>query len=65
MSNSQFPAGWDEARVRRVIDHHESQTEEEAAEEDEAALEPAHTVVEIPADLLPAVRELLARRRAG
>ena len=32
--------------------------------EDEAAFEaPTHTAVEIPVDLLPAVRELLAKHR--
>ncbi len=30
---SEFPAGWDEARVRRVLDYYERQTDEEAAAE--------------------------------
>ena len=34
-----FPAGWDEERVRRVLAHYENQTEEEAVAEDEAAYE--------------------------
>lgn len=37
MSN-EFPSGWDEARVRDVIEHYKNQTEEEAVAEDEAAL---------------------------
>lgn len=37
-AENQFPAGWDEARVRSVIDHYENQTEDEAVAEDEAAL---------------------------
>ena len=32
-----FPPGWDEERVRRLIHHYESQTEAEAIAEDEAA----------------------------
>lgn len=32
-----FPPGWDEERVRRLIHHCESQTEAEAIAEDEAA----------------------------
>lgn len=32
-----FPPGWDEERVQRLIHHYESQTEEEAIAEDEAA----------------------------
>ena len=30
MKQSKFPAGWDEQRVRRVLAHYESQTDEEA-----------------------------------
>ena len=36
---NRFPDGWDEARVRRVLDHYEGQTDEEAVAEDEAAYE--------------------------
>jgi hypothetical protein len=32
-----FPEGWDDARIKRVIEHYESQTEEQAVAEDEAA----------------------------
>ena len=35
---NRFPPGWDEARVRCVLEHYEQQTEEEAMAEDEAAL---------------------------
>lgn len=59
-----FPPGWDEERVRRVLEHYESQTDEEAMAEDEAAYETTtHTAVEVPVDLVPAVRELLAKRK--
>ena len=37
MKQSSFPLGWDEERVRRVLAHYESQTEEQAVAEDEAA----------------------------
>lgn len=39
MKHSRFPKGWDEERVKRVLDHYEDQTEEEAVAEDEAAWE--------------------------
>jgi hypothetical protein len=39
MKRSRFPAGWDEARVRRVLEHYERQTEDEEVAEDEAAFE--------------------------
>ncbi|MEK7729823.1 MAG: hypothetical protein AAB354_15555 [candidate division KSB1 bacterium] len=35
-TKNQFPPGWDERRVREVLDHYENQTDEEAAAEDEA-----------------------------
>lgn len=59
-SNTNLPAGWDEARVQRVIAHYESQTEDEAIAEDEAAfIDSAYTVMLIPCDLVPAVQTLL------
>jgi type II secretory pathway component PulC len=62
---SSFPPGWNEDRVRRVMAHYEAQTEEEAVAEDEAALEDkAQTLMEVPNDLVPAVRQLIAKRRA-
>lgn len=63
MKQSNFPPGWDEKRVRDVIAHYESQTEQEALAEDEAAYEDrSQTLMEIPNDLVPQVRELIARR---
>ena len=63
MRQSRFPKGWDEDRVRQVLAHYESQSEEEAIAEDEAAWEDSgQTFMEIPNDLVPTVRELLARR---
>jgi len=65
MRQRKFPAGWDEERVRRVLAHYEEQTEEEAVAEDEAAFEDqTQTVMEIPNELVPVVRELIAKRRA-
>lgn len=59
-----FPPGWDEARVRRVLDHYDTQTDEEALAEDEASFEATtHTAMEVPVDLVPAVRELIAKGR--
>jgi len=66
MTRTAFPAGWDEARVRRVLEHYESQSDEEAVAEDEAAFElTTHTAMEVPVELVPEVRELLAKHRAG
>lgn len=52
--------------VKRVLDHYEQQSHTEAVAEDEAAYESTtHPAMEVPVDLVPAVRELLANRRAG
>jgi hypothetical protein len=65
MKQAGFPQGWDEERVRRVLEHYENQSEEEAVAEDEAAFESTtHTAMEIPFDLVPQVRELLGKRRS-
>jgi hypothetical protein len=66
MTQAKYPTGWDEARVKRVLAHYEQQSDDEAVAEDEAAYESTtHTAMEVPVDLVPAVRELLAKRRAG
>ena len=63
MKESRFPSGWDEDRVKRVLSHYESQSEEDAVAEDEAASEDsARTFMEIPNDLIPTVRAMLAER---
>ena len=63
MSQYKFPEGWDEDRVQRVIAHYGEQTEEEALAEDEAGVEPSETVMSVPRDLVPKVRELIAKHR--
>lgn len=64
MSQTRFPPGWDEERVRKVLGHYEEQTEEEATAEDEAAFEDrGQTFMEVPNDLVPEIRSLIARRQ--
>ncbi len=70
MKDGRYPPGWDEDRVRRVIDHYEHQSEEEAVAEDEASFEDEGlAVIEVPRELVPAVRTLIAdherKRKAG
>jgi len=65
MKTDKFPKGWDENRVRRVLAHYESQTEEQAVAEDEAAYEDqTQTIMEVPTALVPAVRALIANHKA-
>ena len=62
-NKSQFPKGWDEARVKRVLDHYENQTDEDAAAEDEAMFRFGdETVMTIPRALVPRVRKLIAEQ---
>ena len=45
------------------MEHYEAQTEEEAAAEEEAAYEDAaRTFMEVPEELVPQVRELIAKQ---
>jgi len=63
MKNSNFLPGWDEERVKRVIEHYERQSEDEALAEDEAAYEDAScTLMGVPKDLVSKVRELIAKQ---
>jgi len=66
MNQARYPAGWNAERGRRVLEHYETQPDEEAVAEDEAAYEATtHTAMEVPVELASAVRELIAKRRAG
>ncbi len=59
---NRFPPGWDQERVERLLEHYETQSEDEAVAEDEAAFEDkTHTVMLIPNELVPAVRTLLSQ----
>jgi hypothetical protein len=61
-----LPRGWDEERIRKVLAHYENQTEDEAVAEDEAAYKAdGQTVMIVPTELVPAIRQLIARRRGA
>jgi hypothetical protein len=62
MSNTKPPKGWNEGKIRRVLAHYEKQTEEDAVLEDEAGVQPSKTVMSVPRDLVPKVREMIAKR---
>ena len=65
MKETRFPEGWNEERVRKLLAHYEAQSDEEAVAEDEAAYESVtHTAMEVPTDLVPKVRELIAKRQS-
>jgi len=61
MSAEEYPRGWNEARVHRVLEYYEAQSDEEAAAEIETAFE--STTMEVPVALVPEVRRLIAKRK--
>ena len=62
MVETRYPPNWDEERVQKLLAHYESQSEDEAVAEDEAAFErPGETIMAVPSELVPTVRELIAK----
>ena len=61
MSNENLREGWDDEKVRRVLAYYEQQSEEDALIEDEAGVESSETVMSVPRELVPKVRELIAK----
>jgi len=47
-----------------VLEHYSEQTEDEALAEDEAGVESSETVMNVPHDLVPKVRELIAKHHS-
>lgn len=62
MNEGRFPKGWDEQRVRRLLDELDRRTEDEwvAADEAAAAEGDDQAVITVPVGLLPEIRRLLA-----
>ncbi|MBI3245635.1 MAG: hypothetical protein HYZ50_03900 [Deltaproteobacteria bacterium] len=61
MKHTRYPAGWSEERVRHLLQHYETQTEEEAVAEDEAAFRRRdQTVMVVPKTLVPRITRLIA-----
>ena len=48
---------------RRVLANYEEQSEEDAMAEDEAGVQSSETVMAIPHEVVPEVRELIAKRQ--
>lgn len=47
--------------MRRVLEHYEQQTDEEAVADDEERFDASHTIMEVPAELVPEIREIIAK----
>jgi hypothetical protein len=65
MKKNKYPKGWNEERVQKVISLYEHQTDEQAVAEDEAAFGDSNrTVIEVPKELLPAIRQMIAKHQS-
>jgi hypothetical protein len=63
MKRTGFPPGWNEARVRRVLEHYERQNEDQAVAEDEAAFRSrSQAVMVVPKRLVPAITRFIERQ---
>jgi hypothetical protein len=66
MTKQKFPPGWDEQRVREVLEHYENQSEDEQFADIEAAREAEGiTMMAVPTELAPKVRALIAEKRSA
>ncbi len=64
MVKQQFPPGWDAERVKALADYYDHRSDDEAIAEADAALEAeGQTLVMVPVELLPAIREVIARHQ--
>jgi hypothetical protein len=62
MKQTRYPTGWNEERVRKLLWHYETQTEDEAVAEDEAAFRRRdQAVMIVPKHLVPTITEMIAR----
>jgi hypothetical protein len=63
MSDQNFPPGWDAARVQRLIAHYDQMDDDAIIAEDEAAEEAeGQTLMVVPTELVPTVRQLIAQQ---
>ena len=66
MSTQQFPPGWDESRVKWLIAHYDAMDDDAMIAEDEAAQEvEGQTLMVVPTELVPRVRELIAQKQSA
>lgn len=60
---NRYPKGWNRKKIETLIEHYESQSDDEAIAEAEAAYRKRQSsLIEVPIKLLPEVRKLIARR---
>jgi hypothetical protein len=64
MSKNKFPKGWNEERVNKLLAFYQEQSEDKAVAEDEAGVEAGDTVMNVPRELVPFIRGLIAKRQS-
>ena len=61
---NRYPSGWNEARVQALVNHYETQSEDQAEHEDEAAFNKrGQTVMVVPKRLVLEITRLIEKRR--
>ncbi len=65
-TKQKLPPGWTEARIRKLAEYYDNQSEDEQLAEIEAAWDAVNvTMVAVPTELVPEVLRLLARKRGA
>ena len=64
MTESKLLKGWTEDRVKEIIEHYEGRRGEDTTEEPQYNAAPS-TSMDVPLDLVPKVRQLIAKRKAS
>ena len=60
----EFPPGWNERKVRAVIEHYDRLTDDELAHEIETAQEvKEETLISVPTELVPMIQRLIIRNQ--
>jgi hypothetical protein len=64
-TKAKYPSGWTERKVRRVLKHYESQTQDLAVQEDEEASQlRGQALIVVPKRLVPQITRLIQRDRS-
>jgi hypothetical protein len=62
VKQTRYSTGWNEERIRKLLLHYETQTEDEAVAEDEAAFRRRdQTVMVVPKQFVPTISRMIAR----
>ena len=68
---NRFPDGWDRERVQRLIEHYDriylegSEADGDCTDADPEDVGDDQTLIQIPRDLVPEVRRLIAARKSA